>query len=144
MWVREYTKVYQNVRADDVWKVLTDVNNWPTWHGDLDACVMEGEFKVGNHFMLTPNTPKGMDPVKITLIDVKPKHSFTDLTKFFGASMMDTHEIIQEGHHVRLKNTLVVKGPLRYVWIKLVAQHVADTIPEEMDALIKRTKEVMT
>ncbi len=141
MWVREYTKIYQNVRVEDVWKVLTDVNHWPTWHSDLEDCVMEGEFKVGNHFMLTP---KGMGPVKITLIDVKPNHSFTDLTKFFGAVMMDTHEIVQEGPHVRLKNTLVVKGPLRYLWIKLVAQHVADSIPEEMDALIKRTKEVMT
>jgi hypothetical protein len=30
-----------------------------------------------------------------------------------------------------------VTGPLKWLWIKLVAQNVADTVPEEMENLVK-------
>lgn len=30
----------------------------------------------------------------------------------------------------------VVTGPLKFLWIKLVAQNVADTVPQEMEALV--------
>ena len=32
---------------------------------------------------------------------------------------------------------LVVTGPLKWLWIKLVAQSVADTVPEETEALVR-------
>jgi hypothetical protein len=51
--------------------------------------------------------------------------------------MYDTHtmEVTTEG--LRITNTLMVSGPLKWLWIKLVAQHVADTIEEETEALIR-------
>lgn len=44
-----------------------DVNNWPAWHGDLDYCILEGKFEIGNFFMLKP---KGESPVKIVLTEI--------------------------------------------------------------------------
>ena len=51
--------------------------------------------------------------------------------------MYDTHEVAEtcEGD-VKLTNTLVVTDPLKWLWIKLVAQNVADTVPEEMETLV--------
>lgn len=133
MWTRTYSKIFKNVRKEIIWQIWTDVNNWPRWHGDLDSCQMEGSFVVGNHFMLKP---KGLNPVKIELVEIEEGRKFIDCTSFFGAKMYDTHEMKEVKDGVQVTNTLIVTGPLKWLWIKLVAQNVAGTVPQEMEALI--------
>lgn len=134
MWIRTYSKTFQGVKREDVWRIWIDVNSWPSWHGDLDYCKLEGDFKVGNHFMLKP---KGVNPVKIVLTEIKEGHCFTDSTSFFGARMYDTHALEETPDGLKLTNKLVVTGPLRWLWIKLVAQKVAGTVPDEMEHLVE-------
>lgn len=133
MWQRTFSKVYQGVSKENIWKLWTDIQNWPKWHDDLEYCNMNGPFKVGNYFMLKP---KGMKAVKITLTEINHGTFFTDCTKFLGAKMYDTHMVEQTPDGVKLTNKLVVKGPLKWLWVKLVAQHVANTVPDETNALI--------
>ena len=132
MWTQTYSKTFKSVKKDIIWDLLTNVNHWSQWHDDLDYCHMEGPFVVGKHFMLKP---KGMKAVKIVLTEIT-ETSFTDCTSFFGAKMYDTHicESVPDG--VKLTNTLFVTGPLQWLWVKLVAQNVANTVPLEMEALI--------
>lgn len=134
MWTRTFTKVYPGLRKEAVWALWTDINNWPLWHGDLESCVMNGDFEVGNHFYLKP---KGMKAVKIVLTDLKEGTEFTDCTRFWGAKMYDTHRLEEVEGGLRLTNILRVTGPLKRLWIKLVAQHVADTVEEETEALVR-------
>ncbi len=134
MWTRTYSKTFQGLKREDIWRIWTDINNWPTWHGDLDYCKLEGDFKVGNHFFLKP---KGVQPVKIVLTEINEGYSFTDCTSFFGAKMYDTHAMEETVDGLKLTNKLVVTGPLKWLWIKLVAQNVADTIAEETENLVK-------
>ena len=139
MWTQTFSKTYTNVNKDAIWRLWTDMDRWATWHGDLDYCRMEGPFAVGNHFMLKP---KGMRPFKIVLTEVEEGHYFTDCTTFFGAKMYDTHTMEETADGLRLTNKLVVVGPLRWLWIKLVAQNVADTVPHETEALVKLAREL--
>lgn len=134
MWTKTYSKTFKDIKHEDIWRIWTDVNNWHSWHGDLDYCKLDGEFEVGNYFMLKP---KGAKPVKIELIEINKGHSFTDCTSFFGAKMYDTHAMEQTSDGLKLTNTLVVTGPLKWLWIKLVAQNVADTVPDEVEKLVK-------
>lgn len=138
MWIRTYSKIIKGVKQEDIWRIWTDINNWPTWHDDLDYCKLEGAFVVGQHFFLKP---KGVRPVKILITEINEGHSFTDCTSFLGAKMYDTHAIVNTPKGLELTNTLVVTGPLKWLWIKLVAQNVADSIPRETEALIKRAKD---
>lgn len=134
MWKRTYTKTFKGIKHADIWRIWTDINNWPTWHGDLDYCKLEGKFEVGNHFFLKP---KGVKPVKIILTEIIEGYSFTDCTSFFGAKMYDTHAMEETADGLKLTNTLVVTGLLRWLWIKLVAQNVADSVPDETEALVR-------
>jgi hypothetical protein len=133
MWTRTHSKFYSNVSPEVIWKIWIDINNWSSWHGDLDYCKLEGDFKVGNHFMLKP---KGVPAVKIVLTEINEGQSFTDCTKFLGAKMYDTHSMEVKDGGVLLSNKLVVTGLLKWLWIKLVAKNVADTVSDEMDALV--------
>jgi len=134
MWKKTYSKEFQDITPEEVWDCWTRVNDWTDWHSDLDSCQMEGEFKVGNHFMLKP---KGAKSVKITITDVQPLKQFTDCTSFPGAKMYDTHAVEEIPGGVRIKNELVVTGPLKWLWIALVAKKVADSVPEELEALVE-------
>jgi len=133
MWEKTYSKKYENVSKDAIWKIWTDVNNWSSWHHDIDYCKMDGPFVVGNHFMLKP---KKVSPVKITLTDVQKGKGFTDCTTFFGAKMFDTHSMQETKNGLIITNKVVVTGPLRWLWVKLVAQNVASTVPKHMDDLM--------
>lgn len=137
MWIKEHSKIYKNINKAAIWQLWTDVNNWPTWHGDLEYCKMNGNFEVGNYFMLKP---KGVSAVKIKITDIQVGKCFTDCTQFLGAKMFDTHTVEETSEGLKLSNRLVVTGPLKWLWIKLVAQNVADTVPDEMDALVNLAK----
>ena len=134
MWIRTHTKLYTGIDREKIWNVWADIDNWPKWHSDLEYCKLEGAFKAGSHFILKP---KGMRAVKIRLTDVVEGVRFTDCTQFIGAKMCDTHAMEETVDGLLLSNTIVVTGPLQWIWIKLVAQHVADTVVDEMDALVE-------
>ncbi len=138
MWTKIYSKTFQGIKRQDIWRIWTDVNNWPLWHTDLDYCKLEGEFAVDNHFMLKP---KGINPVKIVLTEINEGYNFTDCTSFFGAKMYDTHSAEDTKGGLKLTNKLVVTGPLKWLWIKLVAQNVANSVPEEIENLVKLARE---
>ncbi len=141
MWIKEYSKLYKDVKAKDIWRIWIDVKNWPTWHVDLDYCKIDGKFEVGNHFYLKP---RGAPAVKIILTEIDQGKCFTDCTKFFGAKMYDTHTMEETPEGLLLSHKMVVTGPLKWLWIKLVAQNVFNDIPEVIETLMKlaRSKNV--
>ena len=80
--------------------------------------------------------------MKIELVEVDPENSFTDLTRFplarmYGIHQMDeTHDGIEVGHTVR------IKGPLSFLWKKIVAEKVAAGLEEQAQKMIERAQSV--
>ena len=133
MWTKTYSKTYPNVTKEQIWQLWANVNNWPTWDKELDFCKMEGAFETGNQFILKP---KGGPTVKIMLSEVIPHQKFTDYTKFFGATMYDAHELTETPAGLQITHTSTVAGILSFLWVKLVANNVAASIPNQTDALV--------
>ena len=138
MWIRQHQELVKDVKKETIWALWNDVNHWPTWHGDLDYCQLKGDFAVGNFFMLKP---KNAPAVKIMITEMEEDKSFTDCTQFFGAKMIDTHSMEETSEGLLLKNKLVVQGPLKWLWIHLVARHVANTVPDETEALVNLARQ---
>jgi uncharacterized protein YndB with AHSA1/START domain len=139
MWSRTYSKKVQGLKAEQVWKVWTDLNQWHTWQSDIEYAKLEGEFKVGNTFLLKP---KGGPKVNIEIIKVEPNRQFTDLTRFPGAKMYGSHEFVIHGDELEIKTTMSIEGPLSFVWRKIVAEDVANGMMEQTENLIEKAKSV--
>ena len=121
MWNHSYSKIYQNVKKDAIWSLLIDINNWPDWHTNLEYCKMEDEFIIGNYFLLKPQRA----PIaKVKITEVKAHKSFTDCTKFLGAKMYNTYILEEIKGSLRLSHKLVVTGPLKWLWVMLVAKNI--------------------
>ena len=138
MWVKHFSKIYQGVTKEQVWQGWADVNQYTSWHDDLDYCRLEGEFKVGNYFMLKPT---GAPAVKVRIIELIENKRFVDCTHFPGAKMYDIHELEETAEGLRVSNTIKVTGLLGFLWVRLVAKKVAASAPKETDALVKLYKE---
>ena len=139
MWSRSYSKVVRGLKAEQVWKVWTDINQWHTWQVDIEYAKLEGEFKVGNSFVLKP---RGGPRVNIELVTVEPNRVFTDLTRFPLAKMYGSHEFFINGDELEIKTTMSIDGILSFLWRKLVAEDVANGMEEQTEKLIEKARNV--
>lgn len=133
MCKRIHEKTFKNLDKNKVWSLMTDIEAWPSWHGDLESCQLVGGFKVGSYFWLKP---KGMKAFKIELTEIREWVSFTDCTRFPFARMYDTHSFEETPEGLKLTNCLEMKGPLKYLWYFLVGRSVANSVPEEVETLV--------
>lgn len=137
MWTKTYSVVTNEVTAEQMWKLFSDVNNWNSWDKEIEWAKMEGEFVVGNHFIMRPN---GGPNVKIKLVETTPNKSFTDFTQFPLAKMFGTHKFETTSDGLKITTTMKMQGILGFLWIKIVAQKIVDGLPNEMQAQIQAAK----
>jgi hypothetical protein len=134
MWQVQYEKIFPSLQSGAVWTVWSDVDHWHEWDADIEYATLSGPFAVGSELVLKP---KGGPKVRIQLSDVTPGSSFTDVTRFPLARMVDVHELQDTPQGLKLKNSIRMEGPLAWVWRKLVGETVAAGIPRQMEALAR-------
>ena len=137
MWTKSHSIVTKEVTKEQMWKLFADVNNWHIWDEGIEFAKMEGEFEKGNFFTLRP---KGGPNVKVELLETVENKSFLDVTKFPLAKMFDNHTFEETPNGLKLTTTMKVEGLLGFVWRKMVAQKIVDTLPEDMQQQIKTAK----
>ena len=134
MWTKSYSILTKEVTKEQMWKLFADVNNWHTWDEGIEFAKMEGEFEKGNFFTLRP---KGGPNVKVELLETVENKSFLDVTKFPLAKMFDNHTFEETPQGLKITNTISVTGVLGFLWRKIVAQKIVDSLPNDMQTQIK-------
>ena len=133
-WNHLFEKTVQGITREQIWQTWSDVNNWTAWDKELEETKLSGAFQNGSHFTLKP---KGGPVVKITITECEPLKSFTDVTHFPLAKMIDRHELIETPEGLKIRNELTVTGPLAWLWRKIVAENVANGMPQQIDSMIE-------
>ena len=76
MWSKSYSVVTTEVTKEQIWKLTTDIDNWKNWDDTVEYSKLQGEFKVGECFILKP---KGGP--KVDKDDLKQEQIVIYLTK---------------------------------------------------------------
>jgi Polyketide cyclase / dehydrase and lipid transport len=134
MWTKSHSIVTKEVSKEQMWKLFSNVNDWPSWDGGLESTKLEGNFEKGNYFMLRP---KGGPNVKIELLETVENNRFLDVTRFPLARMYDDHVFEETPEGLKISNTITVKGLLGFLWVKMVARKIADALPADMQEQVK-------
>jgi len=137
MWTRTYSVTTKEVTKEQMWKLFADVNNWHTWDDGIEQASITGPFEQGNHFQLQP---KGGPRLKVSLLKTVENSLFLDVTHFPLAKMYDNHLFEETAEGLRITNTITVKGLLSFVWVKLVAQHIVNALPKDIEKQIQAAK----
>ena len=74
MWEYEHS-AETTAPAEVLWRYWTDVLAWPSWNAGIEEIEIDGPFRVGAAFTMTP---PGDDPVSMRLTEVVPGELFTD------------------------------------------------------------------
>lgn len=134
MWTQSHSIVTNEATKEQMWKLFADVNNWKTWDSGIDYAQMEGKFEKGNFFELKP---KGGPKVKIQLVETIENQKFVDLTTFPLAKMYGEHTFEETASGLKITTTMKVEGLLSFLWVKLVAKNIVDSLPIEMPEQVK-------
>ena len=129
MWTKPHSIVTTEVTKEQMWKLFSDVNNWHKWDKGIEFARLEGQFEKGSEFLLRP---KGGPNVKIKLIETIENQKFVDQTKFPLATMTGEHLFEETDKGLKITTTMRMKGVLSFLWIKIVAQKIVDSLPSEM------------
>jgi len=133
MWTKSHSIVTKEVSKEQMWRLFADVNNWHKWDKGIEFAKIEGNFEKGNYFTLRP---KGGPNVKVELLETVENHRFLDVTNFPLAKMYDLHTFKDSVDGLKVTNTITVKGILGFLWVKIVAQKIADALPTDMQEQI--------
>lgn len=134
MWSKSHSIVTKAVTAEQMWKLLANVNNWTSWDQSVEFAQLEGKFEKGNFFMFQP---KGGPKMKIDIVEATENKRFMDLTSFPLAKMYGDHTFEPTPEGLKITTTMSVKGILGFVWRKLVAQKIVDDLPTDMEIQIR-------
>ena len=74
MWEYEYS-VETTAAPEALWRHWSDMAAWPQWNDGIKTIEVEGPFKAGTVFTMTP---PGDEPIRMRLVEVKLGESFTD------------------------------------------------------------------
>ena len=139
MWTKSYSVVTKDVTKEQMWKLFSDVNNWKTWDESIEFSSLEGKFEQGNYFNFQP---KGGPKMKIKILEAIENENFTDLTTFPLAKMYGEHLFEDTPDGLKLTTTMKVEGILGFLWVKIVAQKIVDTLPQDMQIQIKTASKI--
>lgn len=134
MWTKSHSIVTKEVTGEQLWKLFADVNNWNRWDDSIEYSSIEGRFEKGNYFILKP---KGGPKVRIQLVETTPNRSFMDLTRFPLAKMYGNHAFEETAEGLRITSSISVKGPLTFLWVKLVARNIADNLAGDIEKQVE-------
>lgn len=134
MWSKSHSIVTKEVTKEQMWKLFADVNNWHTWDEGVEFAQLEGKFETGNHFQFQP---KGGPKLKIGIKEAIENEKFVDVTTFPLAKMYGEHIWEDTPNGLKITTTMKVEGVLGFLWRKIVAQGIVDTLPKDMECQIK-------
>lgn len=139
MWTRTYSITTNEITKEQIWKLFSDVNNWHTWDEGTEYAKLSGNFEQGNFFTLKP---KGGPIVKVVLLKTVENKQFLDVTRFPLAKMYDEHLFEETTEGLKITNTITVKGLLSFLWVKLVAKNIVNSLPKDVENQIRAAKKL--
>ena len=124
MWITEYSLESKASEAN-IWKVMTDVENWKQWVSGLDYSRLDGDF--GDGVFGTVKNLKGPKS-RFCIKDVIKNKSFIMQSKFLSCTMDGIHEILNENGIVKIRLGVRIRGPLTFI-LKKLAGSVEKSLP---------------
>jgi hypothetical protein len=135
--MKTYTCTVQtDVPAERLWAVFSDLEHWNLWDKGL-----EGTRWVDRDRRIFQLTPQGGKPVTIRVSQYEEGRLWTDRTAFPLAVLEGEHRFIPlPNGGTEARTTMRLKGPLAFLWDRLVVRGIAAGMDEQTEALINKAR----
>ena len=132
MWIYEFS-MECNAEETKIWQVLTDVEKWNEWIGNLKSSTINGSFE--DDTLITCeniNMPK----TTLRLKDVVTNKSFIVQSKLPFCTMDCTHEIVKENDVLKIRLGIKLYGALSFIFKSIIGKSCAKSLPTAVRKLV--------
>jgi hypothetical protein len=89
MWSAEHS-VETTAAPETIWKLWTDVGDWPRWNADLDRAELTGPFAEGSAITMFPRED---DPIELTIAEAEEPERFVDQADLGPVVVRTAHRV---------------------------------------------------
>ncbi len=108
MWSTEHS-VETTAAPETVWKLWTDVGNWPRWNADLDRAELTGPFAPGGEITMFPRED---DPIELSIAEADEPERFVDQADLGPVVVRTAHRVERLGpDRSRIVYRMEITGP---------------------------------
>lgn len=136
---KTFTLMTNEISQEQIWHVISNVNQWSTWDEGVEFAELQGKFESNSSFLLRP---KGGPKIKIKLVEVREKSYFKDMTTFPLAKMYGEHWYEETPEGLKITVTMTMTGILSALWYKIVMKDIVAGLEKDQNALIAAAKKV--
>ncbi len=133
MWTYEYT-INTSASIESIWNLYSDVTTWPSWDRANEYTTIDGPFRTG-----ATGEMKfiGQDPLKYSLVEVRPKQFFADEVDLGDFTIRFEHHLSSKGPVVTLTDRVIISGPAAEVVGPDLGPKITADIPDQLNAIIE-------
>ncbi|MFN7118851.1 MAG: SRPBCC family protein [Saprospiraceae bacterium] len=84
--VQQFRELLITASAEQVWQVLTDINNWVYWHNEITAAQLHDSLQTGSSFTYTYNKTT----IKARIQTLEMCRQFQFIGKAYGVTALST------------------------------------------------------
>ena len=139
MWHKSFSVETDEVSKEQIWKVLTDLQNWNKWDADIEWTKCDEQAKLGTEFFLKP---KGGPKVRLTVSQFDKPNVFADVSHLPLAKMHTIKTLTHTPAGVKIQMDVKVEGLLSFLWSRVIAQNQIDGGVEQTQLLINHAKTI--
>ena len=115
-----------------VWRVLTEIANWPSWNPDVKSATLEGPLAPGTQF----RWKAGPGTITSTLQGVEPAHRIEWTGTTFGIKAIHVYELEQRDGTTMVRSAESWDGLL----VRLLRGSMTKSVQKALDSGLRRLK----
>jgi uncharacterized protein YndB with AHSA1/START domain len=135
MWAHEHTGETA-ASPEAVWRVLRDLDDWPSWDTSMEWVRLQGPFRVGSEVVMKP---EGQDPITSVIVEATENRVYADETDLGEVRLRFSHTLAprSDGGTVVI-HRLEITGPAADTVGPELGAAITEDFPEAMAALLAR------
>ena len=137
MWANEQS-IETTASPEAIWRLWSDVADWPEWNADIEHIVISGPFAPGSTITMTP---AGQDPVELRISDAAEPQSFVDEADLGDVVVRTIHSVERlEGGRNGVTYRMEISGPAADSVGPELGPQISGDFPETLGALVERAE----
>ena len=137
MWAKEHS-VETTAAPEQIWRVWSDVSEWPEWNGDIERIELVGSFAPGGRIVMTPF---GDEPIELRIADAIKPELFVDEAELDEILVRTVHRVdALDDDRARITYRMEITGPAADTLAPQIGPEISADFPETLAALAKRAE----
>ena len=131
-WTTEST-LEADVGTTAVWeRAYVDVSRWKDWNSQIATAALEGPLALGTTAKIKFTTGLRM---RFEIVELERERVFTDEARLPLARMGHRHVVEETASGVRLVNRIYIRGPLSWLWSRVMGPRARRELPEAQNRI---------